>query len=107
MSIRYISSLPSSKVNSGLDSHRWIRHYYFQDCFWHSGNPFNLTLRLKGVFSKTDGFWRVDPPVSVLDGVEHHAALKVTDTLWLFNANAMPGKSNLSLLYRHLVENQN
>lgn len=92
MSTRDISSLSSSKVNSGLDSHRWIRHHYFHDCFQHIGYPFNLTLRLKGVFAKPDGFWRVDLPASALEGVEHCAALNLTDLIWLFKATAIPGK---------------
>lgn len=92
MSIWDISSLSSSKVNSGLDSHRWIRRCYFLACFQHSGDRFNLTVRLKGIFAKTDGFWKVDPPASALEGVEHHAALKVTDSIWLFKATAIPGK---------------
>lgn len=88
--MRDISSLSSFKVNSGLDSHRWIIHHYFWDCF--RGIPFNLILRLKGVFAKADGFWRGDPSASALEGVENRGALKVTDLIWLFKSAAVPEK---------------
>lgn len=65
----------------------------------------NLALRMKCVFPKSNRFWRVDPPALVLESAENHAALKVTDSIWVFKAAAVSVR--LSLLYIHLVKNHN